>query len=79
MPFLSHVLVKSNNINTPDQEINLFFEENSKNNNFSFNINIEELNTYSFYLYRKSIDGYYGNRSDGPWPRAPRCHPAALP
>ena len=63
MPFLSHVLVKSNNINTPDQEINLFFEENSKNNNFSFNINIEELNTYSFYLYRKSIDGYYENEN----------------
>ena len=61
MPFLSHVLIKSNNINTPDQLIDLYLEENSKSNIFSFNIYVQEQNTYSFYLYRKPIDGYYGN------------------
>ena len=63
LPFLSHVLIKSNKVNTPDQQINLDLEENSKNNIFSFKINVQEQNTYSFYLYRKTIDGYYENNN----------------
>ena len=54
MPFLSHVLIKSDKNETEDMIINLNIENNN-NNYFSFKIYVKESNTYNFYLYRKDM------------------------
>ena len=53
MPFLSHVLIKSDRKDTLDQEIQLNLSPDKIF--FTFKIYVKEKNTYTFYLFRKSI------------------------
>ena len=54
MPFLSHIVIKSDQSDTEDEMKEIIYNKNT----FKFKINAKEGNTYSFYLYRKSIEGY---------------------
>ena len=54
MPFLSHIIIKSNQNDIDDERKEIIYNKNT----FKFKINAKEGNTYSFYLYRHSIEGY---------------------
>ena len=54
MPFLSHIVIKSDQSDTEDEMKEIIYNKNT----FKFKINAKEGNTYSFYLYRKYIKRY---------------------